>query len=189
MSKIIVPYGTAEGQTAAIADYIVDVLSAHGHEAEAVDIKKAAAGVLDGSDAVIIGASIHMDRHAKYVCDFVRKNRATLERVPSAFFSVSLAAHGDRANAEAYIEQFEQETGWRPDDVGVFAGALRYTQYGFLKRHLMKKIAHDKPGDLGQDLSRDYIYTEWDGVRQFVEDFLATRLRPAAKTDSPSGES
>ena len=184
MSKIIVPYGTTEGQTAAIADYIVDVLRAHGHDAEAVDIKKAPADVLDGWDAVIIGASIHMGRHAGYVCDFVRNHRATLERVPSAFFSVSLAAHGDPDSAEDYIEQFEQETGWRPADVGVFAGALLYTQYGFLKRHLMKKIAHDKPGELGQDLSRDYIYTEWDGVRRFVEDFLSTRLRAAAGTET-----
>ena len=36
----------------------------------------------------------------------------------------------------------------------------------------MKKIARDKPGDLGTDTSRDYVYTEWDGVRRFVEDFL-----------------
>ena len=153
-----------------------------------MDIKKTTAGVLDDCDAVIVGASIHMGRHAEYVCDFVREHRATLERVPSAFFSVSLAAHGDPESAEAYIEQFEQETGWRPTDVGVFAGALLYTQYGFLKRHLMEKIAHDKPGYLGQDLSRDYIYTEWDGVRRFVEDFLATRLRAAGKTEGWSDE-
>jgi menaquinone-dependent protoporphyrinogen oxidase len=36
----------------------------------------------------------------------------------------------------------------------------------------MKKIARDKPGDLGTDTSRDYVYTEWDGVRRFAEDFL-----------------
>jgi menaquinone-dependent protoporphyrinogen oxidase len=28
----------------------------------------------------------------------------------------------------------------------------------------MKKIARDKPGQLGTDPSRDYVYTEWDGV-------------------------
>lgn len=39
----------------------------------------------------------------------------------------------------------------------------------------MKKIARDKPGNLGTDTSRDYVYTEWDGVRRFAEDFLAER--------------
>ena len=37
---------------------------------------------------------------------------------------------------------------------------------------MMKRIARGKPGDLGTDTSRDYVYTEWDGVRRFTEDFL-----------------
>ena len=37
---------------------------------------------------------------------------------------------------------------------------------------MMKRIARGKPGDLGTDTSRDYVYTEWDGVRRFAEDFL-----------------
>jgi menaquinone-dependent protoporphyrinogen oxidase len=90
-----------------------------------------------------------MGKHDKSVSDYVRKNRVALERLPSALFSVSLAAHGDTEEAENYVEQFETETGWRSARVALFGGALLYTQYGFLKRHLMKKIARDKPGDLG----------------------------------------
>ena len=36
---------------------------------------------------------------------------------------------------------------------------------------MMKKIAGNKPGSLGTDLSRDYVYTEWDGVTRFAEHF------------------
>ena len=127
--------------------------------------------VLAGCDAVILGSSIHMGKHDKHVGDLVRKNRAALERLPSALFSVSLAAHGDTHEAETYVEEFEEETGWRPSMVALFSGACS-TQYGFLKRHMMKRIARGKPGDLGTDTSRDYVYTEWDGVRRFTEDFL-----------------
>ena len=35
----------------------------------------------------------------------------------------------------------------------------------------MKKIAKDKPGHLGLDISRDYVYTEWDAVKRFAEHF------------------
>ena len=94
---------------------------------------------------MIVGASIHMGKHDKHVVDFVRKNHDILARVPSAFFSVSLAAHGDTSEAEGYVEQFEEETGWRPDKVALFGGALLYTQYGFVKRHMMKKIAGTSP--------------------------------------------
>jgi menaquinone-dependent protoporphyrinogen oxidase len=92
---------------------------------------------------------------------------------PSALFSVSLAAHGGAENAESYVQEFEQQTGWRPAHVALFGGALLYSHYGFIKRLIMKKIAGDN-GSLDTDTSRDYVYTEWDGVKRFAEDFLAT---------------
>ena len=171
MSTVLIAYGTTEGQTAKIADVIADVLREKGHEAEPVDIKSLGDSIADGYAAAIIGASIHMGKHDKHVVEFIQKNLDTLSRLPSAFFSVSLAAHGDSEEAEGYVEQFEQETGWHPDKVALFGGALLYTQYGFFKRHMMKKIAADKPGHLGLDLSRDYVYTEWDAVKRFAEHF------------------
>ncbi|QNN51819.1 flavodoxin domain-containing protein [Nocardioides mesophilus] len=173
MGTIFLTYGSTEGQTAKIADFIADLLRGHGHDVTMTDVKEAADPVLDGYDAVMVGASIHMGKHDKHIVDFVRKNHDVLDRKPSAFFSVSLAAHGDTAEAEGYVEQFEQETGWRPGKVALFGGALLYTHYGFVKRHMMKKIAGDKPGNLGTDVSRDYVYTEWDGVRRFAEHFTA----------------
>ena len=104
--------------------------------------------------------------------------RGELERLPSALISVSLAAHGDEENAEGYVAKFEQETGWHPAHVGIFSGALLYTRYNFLKRQLMKKIAKDK-GSADLDTTRDYVYTEWDGVKHFTEDFLAGLPAPA----------
>jgi menaquinone-dependent protoporphyrinogen oxidase len=170
--RIYIPYATTEGQTGNIADYIADVVRAHGHDAETVDIKHAKDGVPTGFDGVVLGSSIHMGKHDKHAVEYVERNREVLEKLPSAFFSVSLAAHGDETEAERYVEEFEAETGWRPAQVALFGGALLYTEYGFIKRHMMKKIAADKPGSLGTDTSRDYVYTEWDGVRRFTEAFL-----------------
>ena len=180
MMRVLVPYGTTEGLTARISEYVADVARSHGHEAETVNIKDSETPKPDGYDAVIVGASIHMGKHESYVLDFVRKNRDVLERLPSAFFSVSMAAHDNPEEAEGYIEEFERESGWRPVRVGLFGGALLYTHYGFIKRHLMKKIARDK-GNPDTDISRDYVYTEWDGVKRFVEEFLETLLPEAAR--------
>jgi menaquinone-dependent protoporphyrinogen oxidase len=153
-------------------EYVADVIRAHGHQAETVDLKHAGDTVPDGQDAVIIAASVHMGKHEKFVLDFARKNRAELERLPSALISVSLAAHGDEHSAETYVAEFEEQTGWHPAHVGIFPGALLYTRYNFLKRQMMKKITKDK-GSADLDTSRDYVYTEWDGVKRFTEDFLA----------------
>ena len=180
MTKILIGYGTTEGQAARIADRIVGVIRRHGIEAQALDLKQSTDTGLDGYDAVIVGASIHMGKHEAYVVDFVRKNRLKLEGMPSAFFSVSLAAHGDTANAEAYVANFEQETGWHPAQVGLFSGALLYRQYGFIKRLMMKKIVSDKPGGLSTDTSRDHFYTDWDEVERFAEAFLQRLVREDA---------
>ena len=181
MTKILISYGTTEGHTARISEYLVDAIRSRGYLADAVDLKRAQDGLLDGYDAVILGGSIHMGKHEECVRDFVVQNRAALERLPSAFFSVSLAAHGDMANAQAYVENFEHETGWKPAQVGLFSGALLYRQYGFFKRHMMKKIVSSKPGGLSTDTSRDHEYTDWDQVKRFAEDFLE-RLVPEDAT-------
>jgi menaquinone-dependent protoporphyrinogen oxidase len=171
MMRVLIAYGTTEGQTARISEYLAEVIRDHGHEAYAVDIKGSGAPEPDDYDAVIVGASIHMGKHEDYVRDFVRENRDALERLPSAFFSVSLAAHDDTEEAEGYIEEFVQETGWHPSMVGLFGGALLYTQYGFIKRYVMKRIARHK-GSPDTDTSRDYVYTEWESVKHFAEEFL-----------------
>ena len=178
MARVLIPYGTTEGQTEEIADVVAEVLRGRGHDADCVDVAGLGAALPDRYDAVVVGASIHMGEHDRHVVEFVRENRGTLKGMPSAFSSVSLAAHGDIQEAEGYVGRFEEETGWRPDQVGLFGGALLYTRYGFIKRHMMKRIAADKPGGLGLDTSRDYVYTEWDAVRRFTEHF-AERLERA----------
>jgi menaquinone-dependent protoporphyrinogen oxidase len=180
MIRVLIPYGTTEGLTAKISEYVADVVRGHGHEADAVDLKGSVDPEPEGYDAVIVGASIHMGKHEDYVRDYVRENRGALARIPSAFFSVSMAAHDNPEEAEGYIEEFVRQTGWRPAKVGLFGGALLYTHYGFIKRHLMKKIARDK-GNPDTDTSRDYVYTEWDGVKHFVEEFLKTLVTEAAR--------
>ena len=184
MTKILIAYGTTEGQTAQIADHLAGAIRARGLEAEALDLKKSKGASVDGYDGVIVGGSIHMGKHQEDVVDFVRNNRAALERLPSAFYSVSLAASGDLANAEAYVEHFTQQTGWRPTKVGLFSGALLYRKYNFLKRYMMKRIVRDKPG-MPTDTSRDYVYTDWDQVKRFAEDF-AERLVPEDTTQQLS---
>jgi menaquinone-dependent protoporphyrinogen oxidase len=180
VTKILIAYGTTEGQTARIADQLAEVMRNRGVEADSLNLKLSQGVAIGGYDAVVVGSSIHMGKHQEDVVEFVRKNRADLDRLPSAFFSVSLAANGDLQNAEAYVENFVQETGWRPSKVGLFSGALLYRQYGFLKRYMMKRIVRDKPG-MSTDTSRDYVYTDWDQVRRFAEDFVE-RLVPKGTT-------
>lgn len=171
MATISVCYGTTDGQTADVAEFIAGVIRDLGHAAFVVDLKEPADDALAGADAVMIGASIHVNKHPAYVIEFVKENAAMLRALPSAFFSVSLSSYGDPAQGTRYIEEFCAETCWHPVGSLAVAGALRYTSYGLVKRQLMKQVARDKK--LATDTSKDAVYTDWAAVRSFTEQFVA----------------
>jgi menaquinone-dependent protoporphyrinogen oxidase len=176
MASFLVAYGTGEGQTAKVAEHVVGTLEARGHDAVAVDLGDAGdAPDATGYDAVVVGASIHVGEHQPAVREFVTANQDALTGRPTAFFQVSLSsATADeqrRAEAAAYVDDFLETTGWNPDRIGLFGGALRYSKYGFLKRLVMKRIAKEATGDT--DTGRDYEYTDWAEVERFGNDVAA----------------
>ena len=177
MARILILYGSTEGHTTKIVHHMAALARDWGHGVETIDGKTIPPKVdLDAFDAVIIGAPVHRGTHPRHIKQFVRAHRAQLERVPSAFFSVSLSSSSsrekDQRGAEQCVATFVTETGWTPEKVGKFAGALRYTQYGPIKRWLMKRIVQGAGGD--SDTSRDYDYTDWAAVTRFTEAFLAS---------------
>lgn len=174
MAHVLVGYGTSEGQTARVAERIGDVLAEAGHDVDLVHVTHPPAGLDPATyDGIVVGASVHMGRHQSSVTDFVRDHRETLNRLPSAFVSVSLtAAHDDPADREPatdLLSTFLEETGWEPDRTTLVAGALKYSEYGLMKRFLMRRIAGRAGGDT--DTSRDYEYTDWDDVEAFARAF------------------
>ncbi len=176
VAKILIVYGTTEGHTAAIAQRMASAMQAGGHEVDVRDSSEVRKSTIDEPyDGVLVGGSVHRGDHQTSVRDFVRGNLVLLERVPSAFFSVSLAAvdsDGDaQAEMQATMDKFARESGWQPSRVEPIAGALVYSQYNFFMRHVMKMISkqHGQP----TDTSQDYDFTDWDAVEAFARDFAA----------------
>ncbi|MFB6183563.1 MAG: flavodoxin domain-containing protein [Haloarculaceae archaeon] len=191
MASVLVLYGTSEGQTAKIASRVADVLTERGHAVTTVDLAESAPGAaLTDFDAVVVGSSIHLGDHQPAVTSFVADHRDALASLPTAFFQVSLSSAADdpysRTEAGGYVEDFVAETGWNPARIGEFGGAIRYSEYGFLKKLLMKRIARDVTGDV--DTSRDYEYTDWEDVTDFAEEFAALVETRRGATQSDTAE-
>lgn len=173
MAKVLIVYGTTEGQTAKIAQHIGDAGRRLGHDVSlrlAADIGDED---LRAFDAVIVGGSLHEGRYQRSVRSFIDRHMGSLASRPSAFFAVSLAAAShdpnERADARRIATEFAARAGWAPKQVASFAGALKYTQYSWLKRALMKYISAKEDRDV--DTSRDFEYTDWDEVTRFAEGF------------------
>jgi menaquinone-dependent protoporphyrinogen oxidase len=193
MARIIVVYGTTEGHTRKIAERIGDWIRNAAHGAVVLDGATAFPGVFEEGeyDGAVLCGSVHQGKHSSSLVHLVKQNRDGLERIPTVFLSVSLAAAvadaGFQGEAASYVDDFVQETGWHPGSVKLVAGALLYTQYDFMKRMMMRLIANSRGGDA--DTSQDWEYTDWTDLRAFVEDFLrqlATRSE-ALPTAAESG--
>jgi menaquinone-dependent protoporphyrinogen oxidase len=176
MTNILLVFHTSEGQTAKIAERVAAVLRDDGLDVELHDV--AGAPGPEAFDGVVLGDSIHAGRHSRELTRYLEEHRVALALRPTALFQVSLpSANPDAehtATAQKLIHDLEERTGCDPDLVGLFAGALVYTRYGWMKRHIMRSIARKEGGDT--DLSRDYEYTDWAAVEQFAHD-LGTIVR------------
>jgi menaquinone-dependent protoporphyrinogen oxidase len=186
MSKFLIVYGSTEGHTKQIAQAMASAIYRDGHQVDlrdSKDVRKET--IVDRYDGVLVGGSIHAGDYQGSLREFAKLNRDVLDRAPSAFFSVSLAAADldDEARAEldAIVDKFARETGWRPKRVEMIAGALVYTQYNFFIRRIMKMIVKQQ-GRTELDTSRDYDFTDWDAVEAFARDFA----RSAAPAASPA---
>lgn len=169
---VTIVYATIEGQTRHIAEAVAATVTEAGHRAELIEAHDGERFWLDEAEAAILCAPVH---GGSYPADFeaLAKDWAErLDRIPSAFVSVSLAILGDAeevAEALAYPATLETETGWHPTRVHHAAGALRFSQYDFFKRWVMRRIALDK----GLPADADQEFTDWSALEAFVRAFLA----------------
>jgi menaquinone-dependent protoporphyrinogen oxidase len=178
--KYLVIYATREGHTRRIAEHIGATLRAKGYGADVRNVSDVSAQEqLTDYQAVVLGASLHAGQHEREMVDFVRQRREELQRVPTAFLSVSLTEAGAEdpaapqekrakaaADVQGALDHFYEKTGWRPERTLPVAGALLYSQYGRLTRVVMRMISKRAGGDT--DTSRDYVYTDWDALDRFV---------------------
>lgn len=170
MAKVLIVYGTTEGHTAKVSQFVADVGLRAGHEVRVVHAASVRSDVdVASTDAILVAASVHETRHQKYVREWIREHRALLDAKPSGFLQVCLTSairdeEHDR-QAREVVDHMSTKTGWKPRHVAYVAGALKYTQYSWLKRMLMKQIAKAQGGDV--DTSKDYEYTDWDALERW----------------------
>lgn len=188
MSKIFgVLYASRESHTRHIADRMRETLQARDLDVALFDLCEPGKIDLDPCCAMILAASVHIGKHEGEMISFIKAHRAQLLARPSVFLSVSLSEAGVERSAPNTEEHrrflaevhkvedaFIAETGWPWERFKAVAGALPYSKYNFFVRFIMRRIAQKTGGDT--DTSRDYEYTDWAALENFVCDFAANAL-------------
>jgi menaquinone-dependent protoporphyrinogen oxidase len=197
MKPIGVFYATREGQTQRIAENVSAILRVHGLGAQVRNVQLLPATFnLNEYAAVILAASVHAGQHESEMVRFVKKHVVELDRLPTAFLSVTLSQAGAErkdtraeehtrceADVNKMLDHFFDKTGWHPKHVKPVAGALLYTKYNFIVRLIMKRIA--KKAGAETDTSRDYEYTDWASLNRFVAEFADELCHFKKERDMP----
>ena len=175
MCEVPVFYATTEGQTRRIAERLAERLREQGLDSRPFDIDGDLARAIDWSQVrgAIVGASLHAGRYQAAAARFVGAHADRLNRVPSAFVGVSLAAASsdstEVAAARSLAAAFPPAHGWRAGQAISVAGRLAYTSYNFIVKAMMKRIARKQ--DAPTDTTRDYEFTNWGRLDQFARSF------------------
>ncbi len=171
---IFVGYATVEGQTRKIAEAVATAVEAQGHRALLFDITLGGEYAVSHPQAAILCAPVHAARYPSAFASFVRQEASWLNSVPSAFVSVSLLIRSEfeeeREEAMHFPDALISASGWRPTMTHHAAGALRYTEYDFFKRWIIRRMAEIE--NAPTDVSRDHEFTDWKALSGFVGEFL-----------------
>ena len=173
-ATLLVIYATVNGQAERIARRIAEAAQESGVESVVKDVRQASGADLESRGSVIVVASVRFGRHARSVTRFVKANQARLNATHSAFVSVSGSAAdaATRPEAEKYVREFLQTTGWTPSEHQLAGGGVPFTKYNPLIRFITRH-AFAANGKV-MDTHRNYDFTDWQAVKEFAKRFVAS---------------
>jgi menaquinone-dependent protoporphyrinogen oxidase len=179
--RVLLAYDTYDGQTEKIANVMARDIRSAGLELDLMNVKTASATerTVDSIyNAVILGGPIHFGHHPKEFTEFVKRNYGVFEKIPVAFFSVSMAAGSSSSNdingANEWLKKFLDETGLKPTQSQLFGGAVDYNKYNCVLKLFMKFIVWTHEGSWPSDTPVEL--TNWEDVTKFAHTFLAAVL-------------
>jgi menaquinone-dependent protoporphyrinogen oxidase len=171
--RILIAFGTSEGQTRKVAEWAATRLQGLGHEVRLFDTGRSPVGLNVGSfDQIVVAGSVHQQRHQTSVEEFVVANLAELHGRPTLFLSVSLSAAFAEGMPEAqgYVDAFLADTGWKPTRSLLVAGSLRQDEYDYFKQQIIEHVV--LKGRKIEEPGQDREFTDWASLTETVESFV-----------------
>lgn len=170
--KIGMIYSTVDGQTLKICNKLKDVLQQNNQQVDLISIDDFKEDITK-YDKLVIGASIRYGVHNPKIIEFIKTNKAQLDSIKTAFFSVNLVARKpEKSDPETnpYVVKFFQTINWKPTLVKVFAGKLDYKKYSFFDRKMIQLIMWMTKGPTNTDAEIEY--TNWEKVDDFAGELI-----------------
>jgi menaquinone-dependent protoporphyrinogen oxidase len=170
---ILVLYATVEGQSRKIAEHVSADLESRGHMVVLGDLREPGFAVPGRFDGIILCAPIHIGRYPDPVIHFASTGKRRWIPSPTHLFPfrspspATARTSGSRPGPTRLDLRERQATGLSL--LHHAAGALKYLEYDFFKRMMLRHISAKEGGPV--DTSRDHELTDWETLDRFVGDF------------------
>lgn len=169
MTKTLILFASIDGQTHKICRHIEASLNDNHHEITLLDIHHTANLDVALFDKVVIGGSVRYGKHSKQMQRFLIQNRAQLDQVKTAIFSVNATArkaHKRTPETNPYLTTLLTKAEINPTLKAVFAGKIHLKLYGPLDRFMIKLIFRLSGEKLTSD---EHEFTNWQEVEAFAQ--------------------
>ena len=175
--RVLIAYGTTEGQTRKIVETIATQITALGHDVELFDTSGLPGELhTETFDKIIVAGSVHEQRHQKSVELFALANLSKLQAKPTMFISVSLAAAFESSlpSAQSYVDGLVEDIGWQPGKSLLVAGAVRHGEYDYYQEQILEHVVlEDRDLD---DPKSDQEFTDWQALAKAIEAFIGASV-------------
>lgn len=171
---VLIAYGTIEGQTGKIAQFLEDVVRKMGESVDLYDTSDRTEDVdLAAYDKIILAASVHERRHPQDFEVFVTARRKELNEKETLLLSVSLNAAFEEGQEEAqdYMDEMKMRTEFEPKAELRVAGAVRASSYGYYETQVLRHVV--LRGREVDPAVKEYEFTDWDALANSVKSFLS----------------
>ena len=122
-------------------------------------------------DCVILAGSVHQRRHQDSLTNFVIAHKKQLQEVATFFISVSLsiAFEGGEQEAQKYVDDFAEETGFSPTGTALVAGALKFEQYDYYMNQIVEFVVLQDRSKIDEDQE----FTDWETLGEELDAFVS----------------
>lgn len=177
MKTVLVLCSSTDGQTRKICDRLRQIMQDAGDMVMLTMIEDAREVSPADYQMAVVGARIRYGRTDARVIEYANRHAATLNAMPSAYFSVNIVARKSEKNrpeTNPYVQAFLRRVAWRPDMLEVFAGKLDYPRYGVLDRMIIRFIMWLTHGPTEPDAVVEF--TDWQRVEAFGHALCGVRV-------------
>jgi menaquinone-dependent protoporphyrinogen oxidase len=166
--KVLIVYASRAGSTAEIADVIAKQLCAAGLSADVRPV--AEVRTLDGYAAAIVGSAVRYGSWLPEMLKFMEREKAALQRVPVAFFTVCMKARNPSTVSQQEMAQYATAARavLMPKAETFFAGKIDLATLSFFDR-LAVKIVKSPVADL----------RDWAAIRAWASSLKSALALPA----------